>query len=189
LAFAIEQEHRPWCPAGYAGGIKGQRIAICGHSHKSHEGFGPDLTNEILERVVTGEVSAPFFTKIMTAFGYKSPRHFWPKVLFFNFIPTCVDPFHRRTEAGATAGQINQGRTRLLRLLDEHSPQKLLVFSGKVTWATPNISYEDRGATPTGHGQTYPTSSDSVRVFYHREPKRAPQNKLNEFVQRCMAAR
>lgn len=189
MTFAIAQQHRPWCPVGYANGIKRQRIAICGHSHKSDEGCHPGLTNEILQRVVAGEDSSPFFAKIMTSFGYKSPRHFWPKVLFFNFIPTSVDPVHRRWEAGATAGQISQARARFLHLLDEHRPQKVLVFSRKVEWAT-GFSYEEKGFEPSSLGEVFSTNcGHKARVFRTREPKRAQQEELNKFVEQCMAAR
>jgi hypothetical protein len=189
MNFSIEQEHRAWVPDGYREGIKGQRFAICGHSHSCEEGQTPELTQQVLEGVVSGEVAPPFFNKVMTAFGYKSPRHFWSKVLFFNFIPTCVVPEVRRTEAGGTQGQVSQGRARVLRLLEQHRPAKLLVFSRKVMWALANISLDDRSASRVGPGQIYESyGGHRSLVFYGSDPKRTSQKDLNAFVKRCMAA-
>jgi hypothetical protein len=136
-------EHRCWCPHAYSEGLEGQRVAICGYSHYSREGDDPDLTNIVMRRVVSGESRYPFFTSIAWAFGWPDVSAFWERVLFFNFVPTSVGDADDK-HAIASEVQHEAGRKRLRRLMDEHEPHKLFVFSTKAWNAFPDADTPKR---------------------------------------------
>lgn len=136
-------EHRCWLGRSYSAGIDGQRVAICGFSHYSDEGDDPDLTNIVLTDVMNG-ARYRFFASIAQAFGFEDVVSFWPRVLFFNFIPTSVGASADRYSAGS-ADQIARGKARVLRLVDERRPDKLFVFSRKAWDNFPPTAEEMRG--------------------------------------------
>ncbi|PZU71071.1 MAG: hypothetical protein DI540_01055 [Sphingobium sp.] len=141
-------EHRCWLGGSYNAGIDGQRVAICGFSHYSDEGDDPDLTNIVLTDVMNG-ARYRFFVSIAQAFGFEDAVSFWPRVLFFNFIPTSVGVSADRYSAGS-ADQIERGKARVLRLIDEHRPDKLFVFSRKA-WDNFPLTVEEMRGEPL-HG-------------------------------------
>jgi len=124
-------EHKPWVPEGYKTGLNGQRIAIVGYSHHT-DSDSDDLTIKTMQGVLRGELDTKtqFFYKIRDYFGYKSHRDFWSQVLFFNFVPYAIGTADHRYD-NATREQVLQARERVLRIIADHSPQKLVVFSRK----------------------------------------------------------
>lgn len=126
-------EHTEWLASEYQQGIDGQRIAIIGYSHHDPdlENEKTNVTNTTLRAVVEQSGIAKelvFFTHIQNYFGYEATNEFWNRVLFFNFVPDLVGTDRW---ASATPAQIKRGRQRFARILDEHVPNKALVFSIK----------------------------------------------------------
>lgn len=116
----------------YDEGVDGLRTAIIGHSHyiEKDEIDRQTLTQEVLDRVISGNEPLRFFTSISRAFGHE-PEAFFAKVLFFNFIPTVVPS---QNDWGASE-QIQDGLDRLTRLLAEFTPDVAIAFSSKIWWA------------------------------------------------------
>jgi hypothetical protein len=135
-------EHFEWCPDGYRdGGLNGQKIAIVGYSHHDSEGKDYEyFTLDTIEEVLNGR-SYAFFTQIMLYFGYQSPQPFWNNVLFFNFLPTIVGTDDERYNYG-TQEQLDTGKRRVLRIIEVHRPDKMLVFSKKA-WKNFPLSFEE----------------------------------------------
>ena len=179
----MEIEHRCWRPDRYHEGIAGSRIAISGYSHYSNEGDDAELTNLVVARVVSGESRYAFFTSVARAFGFE-PSAFWPRVIFFNFVPSIVGS---SADKFAVAGELEneRARARVRRLLDEHAPDKLFVFSEKAWAAFPKTDGERAGLIAKGalvKSGTYTTrSGKKVLAAGGRHPQGASANELREF--------
>ena len=136
-------EHVPWRGDLYADGVRGEQVAICGYSHYSNHGDHDDLTRHIVSDVVSGAASYSFFTSIARAFGHDNAS-FWPRVVFFNCVPAIVGTSEDKFAASSTA-ENERARRRLLRVLAEHRPTRLLVFSEKAWAACPKTDEERAG--------------------------------------------
>lgn len=178
-------EHLCWRPALYEEGIAGSRIAICGYSHYSDEGDHDGLTIDIVGDVVSGAAPYRFFTSIARAFGYDDRAAFWNRVLFFNFVPTIVGASEDKFAVASNYAN-ERARARIQRIIEEHEPHKLFVFSEKA-WATfPKTNEEVAGAVPQGadvRAGTYTTShGHRVGAFGLRHPQGATASELREAV-------
>lgn len=184
-------EHVEWCPSGFReGGLSGQRIAIAGHSHWSDDPDHDGFTDVCLRNVISGEWRISFFTSIARYFGFEDQATFWPQVMFFNFLPTMVGGDLDRFGYGH-ADQLEAGRARVLRILDQHEPDKLFVFSTKA-WREFPPTIEDNAkaeAQPPHHWHTYETSSGHrVKAVGLRHPQGADRAEMTAQVQSLMAA-
>lgn len=126
-------EHTPWVGSEYDLGVDGQKIAIVGYSHwlGDNDPDTTDTTVDVMQKVVTGEYpDIAFFNLIRGYFGDDAASAFWNKVMFFNFVPEAIGlADHRYDVAGGE--QQRSGQCRFLRLMKEHSPHKVLVFTSK----------------------------------------------------------
>lgn len=142
-------EHRPWVGRLFDDGIDGQRIAIVGHSHHQET---PDvdegMTEGLVSRIVEKTQKAPhFFTCVRNYFGHSSHADFWPRVIFFNFLPDHIGN-HARKYAHGSLDQLNRGKDRFNRILLKHCPHKVIVFSnspGKGWETLPPSLEQDQG--------------------------------------------
>lgn len=132
-------EHRYWLnEAQYTQGIRdGIRLAIVGYSHWDEEPDTADKTVETIAALCAERRSATFFTRIRNFLGAESHSDFWPRVLFFNFIPSYVGDGAKRF-ANASKAQYAAAEPRFLRILDEHKPDVVLVFSKKLDERLPD---------------------------------------------------
>lgn len=182
-------EHLCWRPHGYDQGIGGMRIGICGYSHYTDDEDHDGLTRDILGDVISGVASYRFFTAIASAFGYKDVGDFWGRVLFFNFLPSAVGDSSLKF-AAASEDENERARARVARILDEHEPDKVFVFSEKAWAAFPKTDEELSGAAaPPGEARdgTYKTSrGHRVEAFGIRHPQGASAALLREAVSIAM---
>lgn len=181
-------EHVEWCPSGYRdGGLAGQKIAIAGHSHWSDDPDHDGSTDACLHNVISGKWRIAFFTSIARYFGFE-PAEFWPQVLFFNFLPTVVGKGIDRFKDGAD--QWEAGRARALRILDQHEPDKMFVFSTKAWKVFPPTIEDSAGveAQAPDYWHTYQTSSGhEVKAVGLRHPQGAEKAAMTARVKSLMA--
>ena len=125
-------EHEPWVPNDFAT-VGGHKIAIVGYSHHRHvnDKDSPEFTRNVVQRVIDGEQKGDaFFTPVSRYFGFEDKREFWSRVLFFNFVPECIGLDHEKYRK-ATEDQVDRAQARVLRILSEHTPDKVFVFTTK----------------------------------------------------------
>lgn len=144
-------EHRPWVGRNYGEGLGGQRVAIMGYSHWDDAPDTSDKTEQTIADVVENDGGAKFFTAIRNYFGFTSHDAFWSRVMFFNFIPATIgDGAARYRTADEAVCQVAERR--FTRLMANHMPNKVFVFTGKVWERLPNGS-QNHG--PLGPGCPY----------------------------------
>jgi hypothetical protein len=125
-------EHDPWV-ATRSGGIGEQSIAIVGYSHHLREATRDHrrLTNIIVRDVIAGKQRGDsFFPRVPTYFGYADSADFWPRVMFFNFLPCAIGTRSDKYKTGSPL-QLECARERFCRILREHKPQRVFVFTTK----------------------------------------------------------
>lgn len=183
-------EHREWRGSEYETGFRGKRIAIAGHSHHSDEADHAQLTVDLMPQVVNDTANIQFFRSIATYFGCDNPDDFWPYVVFFNFLPTIVGSEDDRYGYG-TKEQLAAGRARVLRILDEHEPDMLFVFSAK-SWKEFPPTLQDQELRPHDEANSwhqYLTSSGhEVRAVGLRHPQWAKTDDMRHRVERLLAS-
>jgi diadenosine tetraphosphatase ApaH/serine/threonine PP2A family protein phosphatase len=138
-------EHDPWIDERrYHEGIDGQRVAVVGYSHYEGEDEpdGDDFTTSVVQRVISGEYRLPFFTNIRNYFGADDHASFWPRVLFFNYLPDYIGGRDKKFEAGSPA-QIERAQQRFKCLIRRYEPHKVIAFSKKAWTAFPETSEEE----------------------------------------------
>lgn len=153
-------QHTEWTGSKYASeGLSGQKIAIVGYSHYEDGEDYPSLTHEIVERIRTTENYA-FFTSIRNAFISADSADFWDRVLFFNFLPRVIGTARAKFE---TAGEDvhAEARSRVLRILRQHKPDKLVVFTSKGWDAFPDYPEEGLPMLAAPAIRSWGTYSDS----------------------------
>jgi len=171
-------EHTEWVGDRYeGGGLDGQRIALVLFSHwgdvgDDHAGF----TNDIIRGLMKGERERAL-DMIQFYFADPEPARFWPKVVFFNFIPDMVGDAAGRYGWGTT-DQHKRGLARFKRILTEHCPQKIIVFSTKA-WGLLDAPCEGAEQQlgeefPSTHlWGTFEASGHRALVFKLRHPQGA----------------
>jgi hypothetical protein len=170
-------EHTPWMGTNYEAGLNGQRIAIVGYSHHlgSEDGEdSADFTQERIHDIMSGALKISFFTQIRNYFGHENHDTFWPYVMFFNLIPNCIGDARRRYRRGESA-QIEDGRSRFLRLPGKALPQKVLVFTGRHC-DFPDTPCEKHGPDLPKFGYwrgTYCLENHPVATYFLRHPQGA----------------
>lgn len=163
-------EHSPWIGPDYQQGIEGHRVAIVGYSNWWDSEDSADVTTDTVERVVSGEWKPAFFSSIRNYFGFTSNAEFWNRVMFFNFVPEIIGKGDERFNS-ATKEQKERGRERVLRLFDEHRPQKAFVFSTKAWTDFPPLNegierdwgtYGEADRLVTAFGLRHPQGADGA---------------------------
>lgn len=125
-------EHKPFKGDHYEQGINGKRIAVVGYSFW-HDGEHSDSENWgvfTLSQVLSGAWKPRFFSTIRNSFGFSNQREFWNRVLFFNYVPTIIGTGAERF-ATATNEEAAIANSRFERLIDEHRPDLVFVFTKK----------------------------------------------------------
>lgn len=135
-------EHTPWVGSRYEQGIGGKTVAISGYSHWGDEPDTSDATVKCVEHVIDGTWSISFFDKIMSYFGFSDRSLFWNSVIFFNFVPSLIGSGGNRY-AWATEEQKAIGQRRVLRIVEQYKPERLLVFTRK-GWCSYPLTIEDK---------------------------------------------
>ncbi len=137
-------EHLPWIGPDYQKrGLNGQKVALVGYSHWADED-GNDFTEDTVEKIINGTWNISFFTNIRNYFGYDNHAEFWPRVVFFNYLPSYVGGADQRYANGSLE-QIEQARARFLRLLKQYKPDKVIVFTTKGWSQLPETDEEKTG--------------------------------------------
>ena len=127
-------DHAPWIGSHYdKSGMREQRVAIVGYSHWLEQVWQDTdrATIDCISKVVSGrlETKTTFFDRVRNCFGYDNHNDFWPKVMFFEFLPDCVGGGNDRYKHG-TPAQRERAVPRFLRLITNHQPNKVLIFTG-----------------------------------------------------------
>lgn len=185
-------EHREWCPPGYADeGFAGQRIAVVGHSHWSDDADDPEFTRKCMSNVIAGAWDISFFNVIPKYFEAESRADFWSRVMFFNFLPSKVGGGAGRFGYG-TREQLEAGRARVLRILDDHQPDNLFVFSTKA-WNEFPLTIEGTQKAESGSAlgwKHYETAGGKrVKAIGLRHPQGSPLAATTERVSALMGDR
>ncbi|HVH82053.1 MAG TPA: hypothetical protein VM782_21830 [Stellaceae bacterium] len=171
-------EHCEWVDDRlYNAGINGQRIAIVGYSHYLKEGSedSRSVTKDTINDVIRGRRFS-FFSSISAYFG---DPDVWKKVLFFNFLPNAIGYREDRYKVGDKR-QLERARIRVTRLIDQYSPNKLLVFTRKGWSEFPKTQQESKGellslsTCPSFTWGSYRSSRCHTMGFGLRHPQYAP---------------
>jgi hypothetical protein len=133
-------EHRPWVGDRYAvEGIDGQRIAIMGYSAYTPTDYD-GYTIECVSKVVSGADRTMRFFNVIPDYFNRKAADFYARIVFFEFVPCAVGGPEQKF-AVATPEQADAGRRRVLRIVQEHQVQKLLVLSAKA-WSSMPLMVE-----------------------------------------------
>lgn len=183
-------EHREWCPEGYfMSGLKGQKVAVVGYSHWSNECDSETLTKDVVGSVVSGDFRSSFFTSISRYFEFEDLDKFWSMVMFFNFLPCVVGKGVERYGSG-TSMQLDVARARVLKIMQDHKPDKLFVFSMKAWRDFPPTVEDEAGeeSQPPFYWHTYVTpDGHKVKAVGLRHPQGANKKEMTIKVRQLMA--
>lgn len=154
-------EHREWVGPKYGfGGLEGQKIAIAGYSHWGSE-ESSNFTCDVLKHVCEGEGHS-FFSSIRSYFGHDDDRAFWESVLFFNTVPVLIGEEGDRYAYG-TPAQLAPVAARVLRIADDHRPDKMIAFTTKGWRLWPKFS-----GSQTSEGTHFLNSAEKVEWGTYR---------------------
>lgn len=196
--FVLDRfEHHHWRGPGYHDVPAGQRLAIVGYSHyrqRTEDDF-PDFTRWVIENdVLSGSRNIAFFKQIAGYFD--GDTDFWNQVIFFNFIPYCIGTDEDRYEDGSRY-QIEAGQQRVLRILEEEKPDKLLVFTTKGWRDFPATAEESDGYPgnpqlgaefpPEFRSGTYRINGHTTRAYGLRHPQGANRELMTKAVESIMS--
>ena len=139
---AVAEEHAIWQGAHYRQAR--EKWAIIGFSHYDRDWTQPDrscsgldarradFTLQLLTQTVQGQCDLRFFRDIAKAFGMadrEARQSFWNKVVFFNYLPHCVEGHEMyRT---ATYTERTRANERFREALATYQPHRVFVFSKK----------------------------------------------------------
>lgn len=156
----MKEEHAIWQGAKYAEAA--ERWAVLGFSHYDRDWSKPDsscagldakkanFTTQLLTQTVEGRCDLRFFRDLAKAFGatdLEPRKRFWEQVVFFNYLPTCVDAHEMfRT---ATKAERERGNARFCQALATYKPDRVFVFSKKAWKLMPKTDEANRGE-PSG---------------------------------------
>jgi hypothetical protein len=189
--------NRPWVGKQYTEGVSGRRIAICGYSHWGNDDeeaaastteFEEERTCRTIETVIAGEYSFSFYDKIRDYFRFEKHPEFWPRVIFFNFVPSSIGPEEARYKK-ASREQETPGRQRVIEILNKYRSDDLVVFTRK-GWNAFPPTLEDATETYPNTYQTYELSDGTeVRVFPLRHPQYATNSEMIEAIDKIFLFR
>jgi hypothetical protein len=177
-------EHTAWRGPSYEDGINGQRIAIVGYSHWGEVGEDTvEKTRECIAKVISGDYkNIQFFTQVRNYFCYEDRRAFWYHVLFFNFLPNLVGGPNDRYGHGREE-QRALGRKRFVRLIREHRPDKVFIFTGRHWAFGENSERQQLGPDfPKFTWREYRGEGHSTKAFFLRHPQGASKELMRRVV-------
>lgn len=179
-------DHAPWIGSHYdKSGMREQRVAIVGYSHWLEQVWQDTdrATIDCISKVVSGrlETKTTFFDRVRNCFGYDNHNDFWPKVMFFEFLPDCVGGGNDRYKHG-TPAQRERAVPRFLRLITNHQPNKVLIFTGFNTrsryFPPMDSKPESIQQFPMFKWGTYTVGDHKASAFFLRHPERASKENL-----------
>ena len=180
--------HIPWVGDRYREGIGGRRMAIAGYSHWDAD--DADSTHRTIRKVMSGCWRIAFFDSIRDYFGFADHPGFWPRVTFFNFVPTTIGSQENKY-GWATAEQVTLGQARVLEILATQRPDELFVFTRKGWNAFPPTIEDELGTAGKNqpHGwHTYRLRDGTpVRATGLRHPQFARKQDMIEAVALILA--
>lgn len=189
-------EHEPWIlHPDYETGINGQRICIIGYSHhRSERDFdSEDFTRWVVGQHIKGELGRNSFFPHIQGYFDSAAAGFWNRVMFFNFLPDAIGITERRYAVGS-ADQVNRGGKRFLRLVDEHKPHRVFVFTTKGWHDLGPIIEKESGKKISSLGDefpkfswgTYSTGNHIIMAFGLRHPQYASGTHLKAAVKQIL---
>lgn len=177
-------EHTPWVGKEYHNGLAGSRIAIVGHSHHGDEEDEVLATQDCVAKVMSGQYKIMFFNQVRNYFGFDHHSDFWPRVLFFNYVPNLIGTSDHRYGRMHDAEQKAVAKSRFLRTLSDNRPDKVFVFSKAIAGEIPLPSPIIRTFDGLGVGETeFEIEGNTIsQVFMLRHPQFAPKAKMTSAV-------
>jgi hypothetical protein len=178
--------HAPWIGTHYGeSGMGAQRVAVVGYSHWLEAGCKDtdQATIDCISKVVSGrlEKKTTFFDRVRDCFGYDNHEDFWPEVMFFEFLPDCVGGGNDRYKSG-TLAQRERAARRFLRLITDHKPDKVFIFTGfnaRSRYFPPmDNKPESIQEFPMFKWGTYTVGDHRASAFFLRHPERASMKDL-----------
>ncbi len=154
----MKEEHAIWQGAKYPG--TAEKWAVLGFSHYDRDWSKPDsscagldakkagFTTQLLTQTVEGRCDLRFFRDVAKAFGAEiseARKRFWEQVVFFNYLPTCVDA--REMFRTATKAERERGNVRFCEALATYKPHRIFVFSKKA-WKLMPQTEETKAGLP-----------------------------------------
>ncbi|TBZ41640.1 hypothetical protein E0H47_10140 [Rhizobium leguminosarum bv. viciae] len=175
--------HRPWRGDLYRKGVEGRRVMIVGNSHwlSKDEPDDDKVTEDVLGKVISGEYDIAFFNHIRDYFGFAEHADFWRRVVFLNYAPWAIGEGDDRY-AHLGGAMIPPAKTRLVKVVAEHAPDVVFVFSKKIQWALPEMNFQDVDLPLPGARGGVLSSVASARIFLLRHTQGAPKRKMIETV-------
>lgn len=137
-------DHKPWVGPDYRTGINGKTIMIVGNSHWLGDGDidHEDASVDTIRKVVNGDYKdIAFFNQIRDYFGFNSHDSFWPRIIFMNYAPWSIGNGDGRFNH-LTMEMAKAGKERFKREVSYHRPDLVFIFSKKIQWALPELTYE-----------------------------------------------
>lgn len=181
--------HAIWKGEEYADGLEGRRVMIVGNSHwlSENEQDTDHETVKVVGKVVSGEWGdIRFFCHIRDYFGFRQHSDFWKRVAFMNYAPWSIGRGHQRY-AQLGGEMVPAAKERLRREVERANPDLVFVFSKKIRWALPEMSYRaETLPLPDSHVASLP-GVPSTRVILLRHTQGAPKAKMIETVVSAMA--
>lgn len=183
-------EHKPFKGSEYEQGINGKKIAIVGYSFW-HDGEYPDSedwSSFTLSKVMSGAWKPRFFSAIRNSFGFSTHPEFWSRVLFFNYVPTMIGTGAERF-ATATDEEAAIANTRFERIVDEHRPDLVFVFTKKTQLGSLGVAFKPLPEPLQMFVQAERSvSGHTSRIVRLRHPQGANGSALKQAISRMMLA-
>ncbi len=175
--------HRSWRGDLYESGVAGRRVMIVGNSHWLGEGEPDDerVTEAVVEKVISGQYNIAFFNHIRDYFGFTKHADFWSRVVFLNYAPWAIGEGEKRYDH-LTGVMAQTAKTRLTKEIAEHAPDVVFVFSKKIQWALPEITFQDVTAPLSGALCGVLPFTTSPRFLLLRHTQGAPKQRMIETV-------
>jgi hypothetical protein len=181
--------HTTWTGTDYSDGLEGRRVMIVGNSHwlSENEDDTDRETIKVIENVVSGHWhDIAFFNHIRDYFGFSQHADFWKRVAFMNYAPWSIGLGHQRF-AQLSGAMVPAAKERLNREVAQLAPDLVFLFSKKIRWALPDMTYRDEVLPlPDSRVGTLP-DAPSTRVLQLQHTQGAPKRKMMEAVAAALA--
>lgn len=184
-------EHEPWVGPDYGkpGTSLGEhRIAIVGYAHfRTGWEDTERVTRNCVSKLISGDVKMASLARIRNCFDYTTHRGFWEQVMFFNYLPNCVE--EEEWFGKGTTEQIMVAKPRFLRLIAEHRPAKVLIFTPKkrtVDFPRPGSKLKIIDPFLTLKWGAYSVGDHSALAFFLGRPRATDVEWLRPVVKRIL---
>lgn len=172
-------QDRPWIGSQYTDGINGKKIVLIGNSSSSDDdaAVNDESTIVLVSKIMTKEWHASFFDHLRNYVGELDHVDLWPKVIFFNYAPRAVGTGEDRYRQ-LNSEEADEAKARLLAVIGEHKPDKVIVFSKRIRWALPPLdNREEFGPEGSGFEKgTLQAGGHSAEVYLLQHPQGAVKN-------------